>query len=138
MSHITLIHSDHWLLRASLSELPMGCCPLLAVCQRGQGRKCQCRRRFIRFGGHMGGGADLEIWLSVRCCVTWCFRPKLNMYSATWQIWSCNSFSSYEFSMKCLSDCLTKRRKLPNIAFSHTDGLNDSALNAKSKGSVSH
>lgn len=39
MSRITLIHSDHWLLRTSLGEFPSGRCPLLAACQRGRGKK---------------------------------------------------------------------------------------------------
>lgn len=60
MSRITLIHSDHWLPRTSLSELPMGCCPLTAVCQRGRRRKCQCRRCFIRSGGIR---VEEQIWI---------------------------------------------------------------------------
>lgn len=116
MSRITLIHSDHWLPRTSLGELPTGCCPLLAVCHGG-GRNGE---ESVNAGGglsvwcHTGRVADLEIWLPVWCCVTWRSGPKLNMYSATWQIRSCNSVSSNEFIMKmfvCLSVRLSDKQK---------------------------
>lgn len=118
MSCITLIHSDHWLLRTSLGELPSGRYPQLAACQRGRGRKTRPRSCFIWSRGRLGNLAT-----SMVLCLWWCFKIKINMYSETWQIWSCNSFTDHRFIMKCPSDCLTKARTLANVPFTDSDSL---------------
>lgn len=48
----------------------------------------------------MGRGVDLDVWLSVGCCVTRRVVPELNMYSATFQIRSHNSLFGCEIIMK--------------------------------------
>lgn len=96
------------------------------------GKKYQCRG----WKGWWGGGsyqigcsleeADLgKICLPVWCCcVTWCSRPKLNM---TWtqplgkHAGLIPVFSSNEFFMRCLSDCLTNWREGAGLSLCHTD-----------------
>lgn len=62
MSRITLIQSDHWPLCTSLREIPKACRPLQSVTDRNQSAGTG---RGLLGGGHMGQGADLDMWPSV-------------------------------------------------------------------------
>lgn len=107
MSHITQLHSDHRPPCTSLGQPPPHQTPRPAVCPRGRGKKVSSRAAlYSAVGFKKSGSGNLAFGLDL--CSGLFLGPKLNMQSATWQIWS-ESFPSDEFIVRSLCDCLTRR-----------------------------